>query len=315
MLESPTLPQHMRFSLVFAHDLAASALDRIAPLARVAAYGRVHAAGDADAAVAQLLGVAGGIAPFAALGAGLQARGAYVLRADPVTFVAGRDDVMLAGRVDDLSPQEASSLVDMLNRHFAGDAIAFHAPRTDAWFLTARESVPVETDALRPNEPIAPHLPRGPHGATWRRWLSEMQMLLHEHPVNRAREEDGRAQVTGIWMSGGGTLSPTVTARHAAIHAATSRAGDVVTGIARVADLAVTAPPAGFDALPRRADAMVVLGNVGDAQAIERSWLSPALVALERGNLDHVSIVAINGDARSYESGRPSWWRRMRARR
>ena len=315
MLESPTLPQHMRFSLVFAHDLAAGALDRIAPLARIASYGGVRAAGDADAAVAQLLGVTGGVAPFAALGAGLEARGAYVLRADPVMLVAGRDDVMLAGNVDDLGQEEATSLVDMLNRHFAGDAIAFHAPRTDAWFVTARERVPVETDPLRPNEPIAAHLPRGPHGATWRRWLSEMQMLLHEHPVNRAREEEGRAQVTGIWMSGGGTLPSTVTARRMAVHAGASRAGDVATGIARVAGLAVTAPPADFDALPRAADAMVVLAKVDDAEALVRSWLSPALMALERGNVDQLAIVAINGDARRYESTRPSWWRRMRARR
>jgi len=305
----------MRFSLVFAHDLATDAMDRIAPLARIASYGRLEVVGDADAAVAQLLGVTGGMAPFAALGAGLQARGAYVLRADPVTLVAGRDDVMLAGRVDDLESDEAASLVDTLNRHFAEDAIAFHAPRTDAWFVTARERVPVDTDALRPNEAIGTHLPRGAHGATWRRWLSEMQMLLHEHPVNRRREEDGRAQVTGIWMSAGGTLPSTSTTRRMAIHAAASRAGDVATGIARAAGVPVTLPPVGFDALPRGADAMVVLANVGDAQAIGHTWLSPALSALERGILEHLAVVAINGDARRYESARPSWWRRMRAGR
>jgi hypothetical protein len=41
-------------------------------------------------------------APLAALGAGFDSGAALVLRADPVTLIAGRDDVLLAGRVDDL---------------------------------------------------------------------------------------------------------------------------------------------------------------------------------------------------------------------
>jgi len=305
----------MRFSLVFAHDLAADALDRIAPLARIASYGRVDVAGDGDAAVAQLLGIATpGTAPLAALGAGFDARGAYVLRADPVAFVAGRDDVMLTGRVDDLGAGEAGALVDMLNRHFADDGVSFHAPRANAWFVAARDGVPVETDALHPNEPIGPHLPRGAHGATWRRWLSEMQMLLHEHPVNVAREAAGRAPVTGIWVSGGGTLPDKVTAPGIAIHAAPSRVGDVAAGVARAAGLAVNAVPAGFGAVPRAGDAMVVLPDASDVDTISRDWLSPSLVALERGDIDLLTVLATNGRARRYQSARPSWWRRMRAR-
>ena len=304
----------MRLSLVFPHASTSGTRDAHPALARIASFGRCEDVEDADAAIAHMLGAQdAATAPLAALGAGLDPADAYVLRADPVTFVAGRDDVLLAGRVDDMSLDDATSLVAMLNGHFASDAVTFHAPRADAWFLTARANVPVETDALRANEPIGPRLPRGAHGATWRRWLSEMQMLLHEHPVNERREAAGLAPVTGIWVSGGGTLPAASAAPKLSIHAAASRTADVAAGVARLARVSVAAPPAGFDALARDRDALVVLGSFDDQVA--RDWLLPAVAALERGTIDRLTAIAAEGRARRYEAARPSWWRRMRTPR
>jgi hypothetical protein len=304
----------MRFSLVFPHDLPVDALDRIPALARIASYGRRDEIDDADAAVAQMLGAAdAATAPLAALGAGLDAGGDYVLRADPVTFVAGRDDVLVAGRVDDLAAADAASLLRTLNDHFASDGVAFHAPRADAWFATARDHVPVEADALRPGEPIGPHLPRGAHGASWRRWLSEMQMLLHEHPVNERREAAGLAPATGIWLSHGGTLPTTRPAPGVAIHASPSRAADVATGIARLANAKVAAPPARFEGLAGGADAFVLLA--GFDESVVPAWLSPALSALERGAIGELTVVAAGSRVHCYRAMRPSWWRRLRGKR
>ena len=296
--------------------MPADALGRIPALARIAAYGRRTDAGVMDAAIARLLGVDSTVAaaPLAALGAGLDVGDAYVLRADPVAFVAGRDDVLLSGRVDDLAVSDARSLVDMLNRHFADDGVAFHAPRADAWFAIAREHIPVDADALQPNEPIGTHLPRGPHASTWRRWLSEMQMLLHEHPVNAAREAAGLAPVTGIWVCAGGCLPAAIRLAPMALHASPSRAGDVAIGIARAAGHAVQPAPAAFDALATSEDAFVVVPRADDADALARDWLAPALAALERGAIERIAILAGNGRASLYESSRPSWWRRLRAR-
>lgn len=304
----------MRFSLVFPHDLAVDALDRIPALARIASYGRRDAIDDADAAVAQMLGVAGAAtAPLAALGAGLDAGREYVMRADPVTFIAGRDDVLLAGRVDDLAAEDAAALLRTLNDHFASDGVVFHAPRENAWFATARDHVPVETDVLRPNEAIGPHLPRGAHGASWRRWLSEMQMLLHEHPVNERREAAGLAPATGIWLSQGGTLPQAQPAPAMAIHATPSRAGDVAIGIARLAQVTVAEPPASLAGLARGADAFVSLAAFDEA--VVAAWLTPALSALERGAIEEITLVAAGGRAYRYRANRPSWWRRLRGKR
>lgn len=304
----------MRFSLVFPHDLPVDALDRTPALARIASYGRRDDIDDPDVAVGQMLGAAGSApAPLAALGAGLDAGGKYVLRADPVTFVAGRDDVLLAGRVDDLAPADAAALLTTLNGHFASDGVTFHAPRVDAWFATASDHVPVETDVLRPNEAIGPHLPRGAHAASWRRWLSEMQMLLHEHPVNERREAAGLAPATGIWLSHGGTLPHTRPSPEVAIHASASRAGDVAIGIARLANVKVSEPPTNFAGLPLATHAFVALAQFDDATT--PGWLSPALSALERGAIDELTIVAAGSRSCRYRATRPSWWRRLRTRR
>ncbi|MFO1312224.1 MAG: hypothetical protein U1F41_09195 [Burkholderiales bacterium] len=303
----------MRFSLAFTHALPAGDIDRIPALARLASFGTREDAGDADAAVAALLGVTGhAIAPLAARGAGLDPADAYVLRADPVTFVAGRDDVLLAGRVDDLGEEHAASLVATLGRHFAQDGIAFHAPRADAWFALASAHVPVEADPPLTDQPIGARLPRGPHGATWRRWLSEMQMLLHEHPVNQAREAAGLPPATGIWISGGGRLPRSLALAPIAIHAAPSRLGDVAIGIARIAGAPVEAPPARFDAQTLGGDTLVVMPSVVDLGSLERDWLAPAVAALERGAISHLTVVSAGERTLRHASSRPSWWRRLR---
>ncbi len=118
-------PLPMQLTLVVPDLLAAArgAPDRAAALARLARYAPAPAA-TPEGLDAALLVAAGGtrdiaVAPLAALGAGFDPGSAYVLRADPVAFVAGRDDVLIEGRVDDLADGDAAAMIATLNRHFA----------------------------------------------------------------------------------------------------------------------------------------------------------------------------------------------------
>ena len=127
----------MRVTLVVPGLAAAAKASRAVPgaLARLAAFGHVQALPpDLDRAVVACAGLPPdtAIAPLAALGAGFDPGTSHVLRADPVTLVAGRDDVLLAGRVTDLDRDEAAALAATLAAHFASDAVAFHVPRPDA---------------------------------------------------------------------------------------------------------------------------------------------------------------------------------------
>jgi len=304
----------MRLTVALPQALPEDVLAGIAAVARLSSYGRRDAiTGDPDAALLEAAGAPHGtpLAPLAARGAGLDTGAAYVLRADPVALVAGRDDVLLAGRVDDLAPEEAQALLAVLNPHFATDGLAFHSPRADAWFVTASDHVPVEADPIAVNEPIHPRLPRGEHGGTWRRWLSEMQMLLHAHPVNAAREAAGRAPVTGIWISGGGIAPREMRLSPLDVHAAAGRAGDVARGLATLAGLRAKALPPSLPMAPER-DAIFVLPAAIDAAALARDWLDPAVAALERGALSGVTLLVAG--ASRVRADTPSWWRRIRAR-
>ncbi len=293
-----------------------------APLAGVGALGELAAwsaapvpqRGGIEAAILAVAGVADGTAPLAARGAGLALTDGDVQYADPITLVAGRDDVLFAGRVDDLARAEADALLSRLNAHFTGDALAFIAPRPDAWFVTSHGIPLPETSALTATDsPIASALPRGAHAKHWRRWLSEMQMLLHEHPVNVEREAAGRPPVNGVWPWGGGPVSP-LPALPWTAYAPTSRDGDLARGLAATAQPL----PATFAQVARDRDAWIVLPCVATADALpalERDWLAPLVAALHGGTVGEASLVADDrATAFTWRARRPTAWQRLRAR-
>jgi hypothetical protein len=237
-----------------------------------------------------------GAAPFAALGAGLDPGESYALRADPVSLVAGRNDVALATRIDDLSADEAGSLITTLNAHFGRDGLSFHAPRPDAWFILTDATPDVTTTPLAVvRGAIYRWLPVGADAARWRRWLSEMQMLLHEHAANAAREARGRVPVTGIWISDGGRLGRTPPG----------------------SDSEMFATPESFSALPPRTSAVVVVERVNSARVaqLQLNWIGPAVAALARGDLESLSLLADgNGIAVAWHASRPGWRMRTSAK-
>jgi hypothetical protein len=163
---------------------------------------------------------------------------------------------------------------------------------------------------------ILPSLPGGNDSKQWRRWMSEMQMLLHEHPANAARESRGRVPVTGIWISDGGHIMDVPAAAPTTIFATQGPAGDVARGIARRGDTIAGQPPGEFVALPMRADATVILEPAkAPLDLLEATWLQPAAAALERGALSELTLLVDgNGVAGAWRAPRHGWMRRARAR-
>jgi hypothetical protein len=256
-------------------------------------------------------------APIAARGAGVALDAGDVQHADPVTFVAGRDDILLTGRVDDLAAPDALELAAMLDTHFAADGLTLRTPRPDAWFLASRD-VPLAVTTPLPGVvgPIAPHMPRGEHARHWRRWLSEMQMLLHEHPVNARRERAGRAPVNGLWLWGGGSVSTPPAVPALTIFAPAGVPGDLARGLAAARGAAP--PPPRFSALPLQRDVLAVLPAIASADALPalaRDWLGPAVAALEAGELTELVLLADDRHAYvEWRARRPTWWDRTRRR-
>ncbi|CAG1001239.1 hypothetical protein BURK1_02875 [Burkholderiales bacterium] len=323
----------MRFTFVVpglaSLDRAALASSR--PLARLASWTTARA--EPRGFAAALLAAAGApapdaahdvpAAPLAALGAGVDPRASFVLAAEPVHLIAGREDVSVAARVDDLDADEARALVAALNAHFASDGIAFAAPRPDTWFATmdARQdlvTVPLD-DAV--GSMMSSHMPAGGAARTWRRWTTEIQMLLHAHPVNLERERAGRAVCNGLWFWGGGTLADVGLVAPFRAHAPGGRAGDLLRGLAQHAGGETLMRPgsfeATFEAVPATRPAShvaVLLPAVADASALEeldRAWLAPAVASLARGRLASITLVAGGGRAATWITRRPSMLSRL----
>ena len=311
---------------------AIAAMGSLAILARYAGAPRSEACG-ITAALLNALGApaATPVAPLALLGAGSDPAGDYVLCADPVHLVADRDTVVLVGTVDDLSHEDADELVRMLDRHFAGDDLRFEAVRPDAWFARRQHAPDIATtpvDAARGRK-LFSSLPRGAQAGTWKRWQNEIEMLLHEHPVNAAREARGEARVSGVWFWGGGRVADAGAMPLTAVTAAPGRLGDLARGIAMHGGGAMATLQDGDDLLQAmtRANALaashrdapivalVVLPALFDAAMLEAKWLAPALDELGAHRLDALHLIA-NGTAvaLTWTARRPGVWQRIAAR-
>jgi hypothetical protein len=145
----------------------------------------------------------------------IRVEGSYWIRADPVHLHIEHDQILLAdGRVFKISSAEAQQLTEVLNRHFSenGERISFLPLRPDRWYLRAPDMAPAKTHLLSEaaNKNIKNLLPFGANDTAWRSLFNEIQMLLHEHPVNQSREARGEPAVNGTWFWGGGVMPKSI---------------------------------------------------------------------------------------------------------
>lgn len=108
-----------------------------------------------------------------------------------------------------LSPEEAQALAEPLKPVFSDAGMTLEISSPDRWHLrlpaqTALPDFDAPEQAL--GEDLYEHLPQGTDGRRWRVLLNEVQVLLHQHPVNAQRRARGLPPVNSVWLWGGGTL-------------------------------------------------------------------------------------------------------------
>ena len=307
---------------------SAAALAATAALKRLAVFAKTPATviDGLDAATLATLGLAANapVAPLRALGAGLAVGDDYVLAADPVTLIAGRDDVVLDAKIVDFTADETAALLVTLNEHFAADGLAFAAPRPDAWFVRTSADPSIETTPLHAvvGRPIFDHLPRGAAGKTWQRWQNEIQMILHSHPVSDARAARGAGAATSLWFWGGGRLGDVTVHAGTAIGATPGPAGDLLRGYARHVGRTDDRLPASIMAMlahaPTAIAAVAALPAVDGDRALPSlasDWIAPAVAALARGDIATLDLCTDgNGVTTRWHAPRPSRFARLTAR-
>ncbi len=296
---------------------APEALDR--RLAR--SFGLPPAAAGAPLPLAALrrLGEAGDHPRDPAQGAGADA---FWLCADPVNLSFAREHLLLNGFAEDeLDAAEAAELVAALGEVFAGLG-RFEACAPTRWYL--RLAAPTRVDLYPLDDvvgrPVKHFLPEGEDARQWQRKMNEAQIVLHNHRLNRRREEAGRRAVNSLWLWGAGALGTAPRAPAAAVHAV----DPLGAGLARAAGLEPT-PPQLETAL--RSDTLVLLDTLHRAaqqrdvnawrsglETLERDWFAPLAAALGEGTLDalHLSAPGDRGTLELDVRARDRWkfWRK-----
>jgi hypothetical protein len=240
--------------------------------------------------------------------------GRYWLRADPVSLGVDRDRLLMMPPPA-LSAQESASLLATLRPHLEVEDLQLLAIDAAHWCIgcPAPQDLVCTDPALAVGRDIHPLLPAGKDAARWRRLGTELQMLLHEHPVNKAREARGDMPANSLWLWGGG-VRPAIPRSDAGLAATEplSRALARLSGAAIVslgADLART-----LDAHPRGDLIVVPPGPSGkpeaDAAALEADWLSTAWHSIASGRFQRVQLVGQLGNGViELHADRPARWK------
>ena len=264
------------------------------------------------------------------------------LRADPVHLRPDLADLVLFDAVDaGLSSEEARALSETVNEALRPAGPVIDAAHPHRWYVAPEAPARMATTplSLAAGAKVSALMPRGPDAPRWGRWMNEVQMVLHECPVNVERERRGAAPINGIWPWGGGRLPPAPGApapeggggpapgTPASIVQAWSDDA-LVRGLARHAGIECGALPgdagAWLDPAPRPGVHLIAFDGLhravrrSDPDAwraglarFNASWAKPLLDALGRGAVARVSIHDELGHRfAATRQGRFRWWRR-----
>jgi hypothetical protein len=223
--------------------------------------------------------------------------------ASPVHCEAGMVSVRLpADGLIRLERSEAAHLAQEFNRDFSdGAQRLIAAPSGRLYCVLAAPTAATTRDPLAVcGRDIGPLLPAGPDGARLRRLMSEIEMWLYEHALNRARVANGSLPITGLWLWGGGAPLATL---------------PQLRGWTGGSDVLFGAWPA-LPEFPRepRPGVVVLDAEPGSEpwRGAQEAWLAPALRALRAGRIRQLQI-GIGGQTHALRAG---WslrlWRRIR---
>jgi hypothetical protein len=119
--------------------------------------------------------------------------------AEPIECQANKQSIYCLGSAHlRITPHEANQCIDSLNQHLIPAGMRLYAPEPSLWLL----ALPAPLGQC--TSPLSSVL-NAPLGNTVG-LFTELQMLLHKHPVNLTRERAGQPLIHACWLSGEGVL-------------------------------------------------------------------------------------------------------------
>ena len=257
--------------------------------------------------------------------------GRAVWLATPLHLITGLSSLHVDRRgLLRLPKTETEELAASFRETFRGSGFDLHPLESGELLLSAPEAPTPSSSpepARMPLTSVAEALAGGERAPALRRLSAEIEMWLHGHALNARREERGAPVVGTLWLWGGGpaTLAPAAASHELAGVAFGS--DSYVQGLWCLAGGETRPMPVDWSALIGEPRAQRALGivriaellqteacwHLADAVAeIDRRLISPALEALERGELERLVLVANDRCLTLRAVNRWRLWRRKR---
>jgi hypothetical protein len=227
--------------------------------------------------------------------------GPWVCVAAPVHYEAEMANVRLPqDGILSVSRPDAEALALDFNRVWKDSGVRLIAGSAVALYCVFDQGMNVITrdpqDVL--DRHIEPFLPGGADAPRLRQLMSELEMWLFEHAVNRARAAQGEPPINGLWMWGGGAPVSSLPPVH---------------GFSAGEDVFFNA----FKGTKSDAGVIVVSEVPGSStwQRAESRWLKPAVAQLRAGRISRLDLsagdccfsVTAMGILRFWRRPKP-WW-------
>jgi hypothetical protein len=217
------------------------------------------------------------------------------MRADPCWLQPDMNSLrMMAWGDMQLSRRDAEDLSVVVRPLFGDAGFEFFIEHPERWYLKlqmgsepSRMSHP--RDVL--GDDVERHLPQGSSGLRWRRLLNEVQMSLHQHPVNRRREAAGLPPANSLWFWGSGRVPNRV--RSSSQRFWTEDL--MLRGLARLAKLPCVPAPQRLDEISALPGSSIDLRDVAP-EPLNTHWLAAVLRRLRAGDTDEVRFQFSGGE-------------------
>jgi hypothetical protein len=251
--------------------------------------------------------------------------------ATPLHWVAGLTSLHVDRRsVLRLSGADSEQLAASFRDTFRGSGFELH-PLAAGELLVAGPAQLAQATTTEPARmllmPVAESLPAGEGASALRRLSAEIEMWLHDHPVNDARARRGAPPLATLWLWGGGVAAASRATASREVIAAAFGSEAYVRGLWRLGGGETRPMPVDWAAMigephAPRALAVVEVAELLHANAswrlddalaeIDRRLLSPSLAALQRGELERLVLLANDRSLAVRAADRLRFWRRKR---
>lgn len=245
----------------------------------------------------------------------------YWLRADPVHLRIENNHILLVdGQMLNVSSKEANDLADNINELLIKDGLTLLPLHPYRWYVHSDEIPVMQTRLLSEvaGRNINDQLPVGDDSIVWVKRLNEVQMLLHEHSINRQREINGEPVINSLWLWGGGVMPQNLMAVPCEIWSN----HDLMQGLANAAGMKCLSLPSNVSewlSSVRDKRQVIVLDNLSKSVCyrdivtwrnelvkLEDTWFSPLLDLLNKRQIAKLTVTVLGKRATKIFSLTPS---------